>query len=401
MAFQNFSLNISQFHGLTSEILDFCSIRGNIASNLAHHLAFFGTSLGRYPHVEWRGAIYPAVNWVIVGGTSCGKGESLRLISKIYEFDKHSEYLLAPSRRVSLTSGKNTPKYIYDELAEYDEGESRFLTINEEFVGQLNCLRISTNKMTSVFINLSDGKKISEHYGKNRVTLPEIHYGSVGHITPQRLIDGLKPNLIDDGFANRILFMGVPTPEYSANPAPYSYDDLLALQGKIIASLKIGGERCRVDMEDNALNRYQEYNQAHYCEEMADKNLKYLMARFPQQCLKVALIISLTNQEEKISLESMDSALAVMQYSRGTLEELFSSTVVSTCVQDMKAFIEKKGEATKTEITLAYAKKYSRQEIDNALSELAEQNVITFKVSTGARGRRTTTYSMAERRAAA
>lgn len=401
MNFNHFSLEISNFHGLTSEILDFASIRGNVASNFVHHCAFFGTSLGRYPHIEWRGKIYAAMNWVVVGSTSCGKGESLELISDLYDVDRHSQYLIAPSRRVSLTSGKNTPKYIYDELAEYEEGETRFLTINEEFIGQLNCLRIPTNKMAAVWINLSDGRRLSENYSKNKVSLPELHYGSIGHITPELLVANLKQSIIVGGLANRMMFMGVPDPAYSPEPAPYSRDDLLAIQGKIKSSLEKGGERCLVEMEENALGIYQEYSRSLFEERQTNLRLKYLMARFPKECLKVAMIISLTNQEEKISLQSMESALAVMQYSRATLEALFDNEIASTPEQHIKAFIEEKGTATKTEITVAFAKKYTREVIDNALLRLIDNNIIAESVSTGARGRRTHTYELVERRAAA
>lgn len=389
----NHVLGNVKFHGLLGETLDFLRDRGPIIANFAHTMAMFGTSLGRCPHVFWEKKRYPNMNWVLVGTTGSGKGRSLDAVTEVFNLDRRVQYLLAPMSHGSFTSGVRLIQHIHNYIMGFEEGESRFLAIIPEFESTLSCMRISTNKLNGYLINLHDYKDIREVIGKKHIDLTGLHFGMVGHITPYLLHDRIPEGTVKGGLGSRLFFLHLPEAKYSDGERDFNRNDLLSLQGKIKTSLEKGGERTLVKLASPAKKLFREFDKANFNYAPGDPTIKNLTIRFGIQCIKMALMISLFNGESQISLDSLKSALSVVEYSKATILHLFSGTSKATPQFLIKEFIAQKGSATKTEITERFAHTFSNDEISNTLIYLEEHGHISVSMSQEARGRKKMTYT--------
>lgn len=385
--------NPAIFHGLSSEILDLTSVRGHATGNLLHHLVFFGTALGRYAHIFRRECHYPAMNGIVVGTTSCGKGESLNVINELYNLPTSKRFLLAPTKNISLTSGKETINVISEIQSEYEDGENRFLAIDEECSAQLKIGKVWNNSLPEILIKIIDGRELVCGDGSQTKTLLPLNYGSIGHITPVSLLANLTPKSIQNGSANRFLYIGFPDTEFSDEDGAMDEGEVRLIQEEIIKSLEEGGERQRVELEDAAITRWQEY-----VREMRSQNVSEtihaLQQRLGKIALKLALVLGLVNREERISLQSMDEALYIIDYSRSTLQALFPEVSTPTPDETILQFLNGRGEVSQTELSQGLLSQLPKATIDNALKRLIQRGRLTKTVRTVARGRRPTYYSV-------
>ena len=380
------NLESSMFHGLTSEILDFTSVRGSVVGNLMHHLTFFGAALGRYPHVEWRGTKYADINCILVGTTSCGKGESLDIINELYTFPEEHQELLAPARRTMLTSGKRTIHMIHALLGDGGE-ETRFLSIDEECSAQIKSAAHGNNTLAQTLIKLIDGSEIAEPYYSRTIEIPPLHFGSIGHITPMVLIRAMGRETFFNGLGNRFLFMSVPDTELSLDDGRYSDEDMCAIRQKLIESLSEGGARTSVPMDAGARELYVS-QVLPLRQETGSPEVSALQKRLPDMCLKLALTLALVNREESITRKTMEEACAIIDYSRKTLGELFGATEEETPEQIVLNYLEEHGRTRRTPLMDELSKRLSRQLVDATLTSLVNQHRVTRTTQIIARGRR-------------
>lgn len=381
------NLESSMFHGLTSEILDFTSVRGSTVGNLIHHLTFFGTALGRYPHVEWRGEIYANLNCILVGTSGCGKGESLGIINELYTFPAEHRELLAPTKNTTLTSGKRTIQMINAVLEAGLDGETRFLSIDEECSAQIVSASLWNNTLGQILIKFIDGAEVSETCNRRLITIPPLHFGSIGHITPMALIGTLRHMAFFNGLGNRFLFMGIPTPEFSEDDGSYCEADMSNLRQKLIESLTEGGARTRVEIDEDArevhLNLLRSLRN-----ETCSERIRALQQRMPIMCLRLALTLALVNREASITRQTMEEACAIIDYSRQTIGGLFGTTQQESPEQVVLSYLEEHGRTQRTPLMQALSSRLPRTIIDVALTTLISRNLVTRTTQTIARGRR-------------
>ena len=385
--FRNCNFTSTQFHGLTGEVLDLTSVRGSTVGNLIHHLTFFGAALGRYPHVEWRGKIFADLNCILVGTSGCGKGESLGIINDLYTFPEQYRDLLAPTKNTTLTSGKRTIQMINAVLEECEDGETRFLSIDEECSSQIVSASQWNNTLAQVLIKFIDGVEISETCNRRLITIPPLHFGSIGHITPMALLATLRHIAFFNGLGNRFLFMGIPTPQLSVADGSYSEEDMAALRQKLIESLSEGGTRTRMWLDEDAgevfLSLVRSLQSA-----TCSERIRALQQRMPAMCLKLALTLALVNREETITRQTMEEACAIIDYSRKTIDELFGTTTQESPEQVILNYLSEHGRTQRTPLMQALSSRLPRNIIEMALNALVSRNRVTRTTQTIARGRR-------------
>ncbi|WP_165178214.1 DUF3987 domain-containing protein [Desulfovibrio sp. ZJ369] len=380
-------VDASYFHGLTSEILDFTSVRGSTVDNLIHHLTFFGAALGRYPHVQWRGEVYADLNCILVGTSGCGKGESLGIINELYTFPAEHRDLLAPTKNTTLTSGKRTIQMISAVLEECQDGETRFLSIDEECSAQIVNASLWNNTLAQMLIKFIDGAEVSETCNRRLITIPQLHFGSIGHITPMALLATLRHMAFFNGLGNRFLFMGIPTPEIAEDDGSYPEEDMRHLREKLIESLSEGGARQRVEIDADAREVYLSLLRSLRNETCTDR-IRALQQRMPVICLKLALTLALVNREESITRQTMEEACAIIDYSRKTIGGLFGTTQQESPEQVILSYLQEHGRTQRTPLMLALSSRLPRNIIDTALTALVSRNQVTRTTQTVARGRR-------------
>lgn len=394
MSFSNLAMNRGRFHGLTSEIMDFASVRGTFPANLFHHLIFFGASLGRSPYVEHRGEVYASINGLLIMDTAGGKGESLGIISEIYDFDEEHRDLLPITLKASLTGGNKTLRTINNLLKKHDNGENRLLSVDCECSSQFACQAIPTNGISQLIIRLADGEEITDTIGNKTFQLPPVHFGSVGHITPAVLLKKLKTIEMMNGFANRFLFIGVPRPTYSYDDGSYSKDELVKIQQRLMESLDKGSNRGKINIDDEAKDYYLSFVRSIRDDMGKNDKIDALQSRFDKLCLKVALTVALTNQEETISLASMEAASEVIRYSSETLKELYGDSIQETPEVMAIKFVEQRGEIARTELMVELSKKLERSIADKVVDKLVRSGRLKAETRVGSRGRRPVYYTI-------
>lgn len=398
--FENFTLKSSQFHGLTSEILDFTSVRGSTVGNLIHHLTFFGAALGSYPHVEWRGAVYADLNCILVGTSGCGKGESLGIINQLYAFPAESRELLAPTKNTTLTSGKRTIQMINSVLTTCEDGETRFLSIDEECSAQIVSASLWNNTLAQMLIKFIDGAEVSETCNRRLIIIPPLHFGSIGHITPLALIDSLRHMTFFNGLGNRFLFMGIPTPEYDEHDGSYPEEGMIELRKKLIESLVDGGARTRVEIDAEAREVFLHLVRSLRAATCTDR-LRALQQRMPVMCLKLALTLALVNREASITKQTMEEACTIIDYSRKTIAELFGASEEESPEQVILHYLQEHGRTQRTPLMQALSSRLPRNVIETALTSLINHSRVTKTVQTIARGRRPEFFELAQASTAA
>lgn len=388
------SLESSQFHGLTSEILDFTSVRGSTVGNLIHHLTFFGAALGSYPHVDWRGRIYADLNCILVGTSGCGKGESLGIIRELYTFPSEHQELLAPTRNTSLTSGKRTIQAIHSILEEAGDGETRLLSIDEECSAQITSAAQRNNTLAQMLIKFIDGAAVSEHCNGRLIEIPELHFGSIGHITPRTLGRVMGADTFFNGLGNRFLFVGIPTPEISEEDGSYPEEDMCRIRQKLIESLRDGGARERVEMDADAQDVY--LNLVHSLRaDPCTERLRALQQRIHVICLKLALTLTLVNREASITRQMMEEACAIIEYSRKTIGELFGPTEQESPEQVILKYLAENGRTQRTPLMQALTGFFTRQRLDTALNALISRRLVIRTTMTIPHGRRPQVFELA------
>lgn len=393
--------DITKFAGLLDNYLQLCPSDTNPAANLAHLFTFFGASLGAYPHVLRREKIFPNLNTLVVGETNSGKGMSLTFVRELFDPMDEDKYLVAPCRYVTFSSGKKFVEYLDDTLTEVSTtssalggSETRFLQINEEVASQLSTMRIPTNSLLDHLNNLYDGREISEIFRNRTIILKDIHFTGIYHTTPELARKKIDNRLVEQGYGNRLLIVGLPKVPYSKNHNHIDQSVFNMLQEKIMNSLRVGGARQQVDLTPEAEARFMELEEKYHQPDFGNDRINSLLKRFAKQCLKLALIIALINQEEKISLESMNAACEFMEYSRASIERLFGNNENTSPEQLILKYIGEQGTVIKTDITRTFYSSLGIEKINAALETLRLENKLIATEIKKERGRKAITYSL-------
>lgn len=389
------NLESAHFHGFTSEILDVTSVRGSTVGNLMHHLTFFGAALGRLAHVMWRGHKYANLNCILVGTSGCGKGESLGIIEELYSFPEAHQELLAPTRHTSLTSGKRTVQTLQAILSSVGNGENRFLSIDEECSSLINSTGQGNNTLSQVLIKFIDGNTVTESCNGRTITIPPIHFGSIGHITPMMLHTTLRQLAFFSGFANRFLFMEVPASEFSGDDGSYSEEGMSYVREKLIESLEAGGTRTLVALEDGAKEVLFDLGQTLHHDPSSEK-IHVLQQRMPDIILKLALTLALVNREATITRQTMEEARAIIDYSRATLDKLFGTPEKQTPERVILRYLQENGRTQRTPLMQALTGgSITRQRLDTALTSLISGKRVIRTTEVTRHGRRPEFFELA------
>lgn len=223
-------------------------------------MVFFGAGLGRYPHVQWRGKIFPALNCVLVGPSGCGKGESLGIIRELYTFPEDKRDLLASAHYLTITSGKRLVSIMCNAMETFEEdGENRFLGIDEECASTFRCAKIWTGTLSGILIKLIDGQKIEEKVGGQVINLPAFHYSSVGHITPRALKKSMGNEQFTNGLGNRFLYLDIPRQEFSLTDSRYDEQQMDEIRNALLDSLDKGGQKEQLEFGEGAFQTFTDY----------------------------------------------------------------------------------------------------------------------------------------------
>jgi hypothetical protein len=384
--FMNLSFSTS-FHGLTSEVLDITSELGSTPANLSHHLAFFGASLGCSPFVFWRGKKTANLGVMLVGESACGKGESLGIIESVYDFPEQDMDLIAPMLMGTLSGNKFIPT-AYQIINTREDGECRLLNIDQESNARLKTAAAWNSQHDEKYCRAFDGNTLTDSIGNHTIYIPRLHFGSIGHITPMALQNSMKRESFFNGYANRVLWMGVPTQDFRDFAGDYDEQAMAHLHDELAMSLREGSIREKVEFTDSALAQFTDYAKAHRQAMKVDQFLNAATGRLDELCIKTALILCLCNRETKIENQVIDEAIAVMEYYKATMLSLFGSEARAEApCETICKYLAVHGATSRTDLMKAMTGTLSRTDVEDHLNELARSGRVRCEQRRAPRGR--------------
>jgi hypothetical protein len=210
------------FPGLLGKIVTAASMcsEAHPAAIAGQFLVGFGNALGRAPHLyvgETRHSLQEFC--IIVGPTGTGrKGDAWNVARTLLAAadPEWADNCLSNG----LSSGEGLIHHVRDAVEERDRktgepitvdagvADKRLLVVEPEFSQPLKVARREGNVLSDVLMNMWDGAHVLRTLTKHSPTrATDAHVGVIGHTTPAVLRTHLADLDIEDGFANRFLFL--------------------------------------------------------------------------------------------------------------------------------------------------------------------------------------------------
>jgi hypothetical protein len=303
---------------------------------LLQFLVSFGNAVGRKPYFLIEGTKhYPNLFVVLAGQTAkARKGTSADRIRQLFEV-ADSE-CVQNCVRGGISSGEGILWAIRDPIYAMKKGElqctdpgvddKRLMLDEREYQQALTVMTRPGNTVSRIIRDAWDGRSRLETLTKNSpacVTAPMISI--VSHITIEELRESLDRTAMANGYANRFLFACVRR----AQLLPHGGDsDLGAIQNlgpKIKEALAKARQYERIIMTPAATKLWLKI----YTDLSVEQPglLGAITARAEAQTLRLALVYALTDGASEISVEHLNSALAVWRYCEASAKLIFGDTV--------------------------------------------------------------------------
>jgi hypothetical protein len=386
------------------------------AAILGHSLAMAGHVIGRRAFVPLSDSRhFPKLYVAVVGRTSAGrKGTALDTALRVFERAVPDYQQLIHS---GLSTGEGLIKRVCDpvirsgadgELKVVEEGarDKRALFIEAELSIILQRFRREGNTLSQIIRDGWDNKPLAVTTKTNPLRSTDSHIVIVGHCTPIELMENLRPADIHSGLGNRFLWMFVNRSQYlpEAPPTPDHVLDPLAQQLQTV--LNVPERTQSVGLTPAALEYWRtEYHRLSQLAEEADPQIEGLLSRAPAQTRRLALIYAITANAVEVDVDHLKAALAIVEFSRQTVEYLFReykpSGTVKMIAADPKTVAARileglgYGPMSRTDMTNMFHRNRSSEEIDAALALLRADGKI-LEETEATKGRPITRYRLAD-----
>lgn len=412
---QEFSSNsrpempLEAFHGLLGRIVKAVSpyTEADPVAVLAHLLVMLGHAIGRQRFC----AIGDTRHFLklfaaIVGRTSVGrKGTALDVASNVFDLALPTYSVL---RHGGLSTGEGLIHKVRDPILKtdkegnpsiVDEGvaDKRALFIETELTSVLQRFRREGNTLSQVLRDAWDDKRLSISTRNHPLTATETHIAVIGHASPFELMTDLRPVDIASGLANRFLWFWAAKRQ-SLPDAPATPEVVVAPLVEELKQVLALDEGCQaVGMTPAAAELWNHhYHELERQAEEADARTEGLLARAPAQIRRVAGIYAAADQMLMVDVAHLNAALAIIDYSRRTLQFLFTNymtdsprgaagdpEIMAARIWEGLGF----GSMTRTAVSRLFSGNRSAAEIDAAIELLLQQERIVREVSTDGPGR--------------
>ncbi len=360
------------------------------AAVLATFLVRFGVEIGPKPYLMIGDSKHFARLFAVILGASskARKGTSSKPVGRLFScipnksvnslisYDTtKSLYVPAKTSPGPLSSGEGLLYQVSDEY-EGKDSQNRLFIIDEELAAALKSMERHGNILSTIIRKLWDDGEIEPLTKRDRIKVTGAHVGIVTHITMEELNGSLKSVELYNGFANRFLWIYSRRAKLVANPTPMPQEELAFIQNRIISIILENS--CAVEMK--LMKDASELWEGLYPTISKDHPglIGSVINRSEAQVIRLAMTYALIDNKHSIGASHLEAALAFWKYAEDSAKFIFS-------IHDENPLREKiitvlrSGEKTKTELHKAFGNNIAAKQMDDALKELEDLNLIVCR----------------------
>lgn len=381
------------FSGWYGDFVDYVteSTEAAAESVLAQLLAVFGVCVGRSPYISvgLKNDHRPVLNVVLVGQSAkARKGTSWQPVRALIEEAE-------PSMKHRIMSGIASGQAIVDQLRDrviktdpldgseevIDEGapDKRLQIVEEEFTAVLKRGRGDTSTLTETIREGWDGGilgNVTKGDGARRAT--DATLGIIGHVTKDDLLQNLSSVSTTNGVVNRFLWIGARRTRLLSRIGDESPAIWNAFVNEMAQSIVFGQRTRRVNRNMEADDYWHDVVYQRLGTEDFAGTLGDVVARGEPYVARLSLVFALLNRSNQITVDHIQAAQAVWQYSVDTAAWLFGADTEAASGLDTRLLdmLRSNGRPmSRTEIRDALGRNVRGTPIAAALDRLREKGV--------------------------
>lgn len=349
---------------------------------------------------------YVRVFVVIVGASSKSrKGTSSKPVKRLFRMGLLAADDIFIPARVSpgpLSSGEGLIYAVRDEVTAWkvdkktgqgeevviDPGvaDKRLFILDEEFSSALIAAKREGNTLSTILRSIWDSGNLEPLTKNNRIKSTGAHIGIVSHITLAELNRKLDEVEAFSGFANRILWVCARRQGVVPFPEPMPEKELASLQWELKGIIERVQKFSQMNFSEDAKEKWMEV----YSDLSKDHSglVGAVIDRAESQVIRLAMIYSLLDSSDIISVGHLESALAVWRYCEASAGFIFAGREVNPYSQKILDLLRKDGEKTATEIYEHFNRHIKKSQLEQSIMEMVSQKKIEIeKIQTKGRPR--------------
>lgn len=395
-------LNEAAFNGIAGKFVKLVEPHSEAdpAYLLTGFLAAFGSVVGDKPYFQVERTKHKLKLFVVhVGSTSRGrKGTAWDQVRPIFDY-------IDPlwSKNIvngGLATGEGLINAVRDSITKIRDGQEivledgvkdkRLLVIEPEFSSVLKVMSREHNILSPILRSAWDRGDLRTLTKTSPLKATGSHVSLIGHIVQEELLRCLNSTEMANGFGNRILFfMGKRSKKLPfGGTVPYMELD------KLTKDLTLIFDRVK-DFEEITFNDEARELWVRIYSDLTDEEsgiVGSMSARIEPYTLRLACLYALLDESDKIKIEHLRAAIAVVDYYYESIIYLFGhlsgnpliEKILETLGQDTNGM-------TKTEISFLFSRNKSSEEISTSLDYMESKGLVKV-VQNKTSGRPTNTY---------
>jgi hypothetical protein len=300
----------------------------------------------------------------IKSGLSSGEG----LIWAVRDEIKRSE---------RVPQGKGQAPTFLEVVVDTGIEDKRLLVLEGEFAQPLTVLAREGNTLGVVLRNAWDGGNLSILTKTNAAQATDPHVSVLGHITAEELHAKLTSTDAHNGVGNRILWVYVRRSKFLAFTPKPNQDILEQLANELAKRIKAAQSIGLVEWGDNAARAWE----AIYPKLTAARSglVGSLTARAAPQVIRLAMIYTVLDGENRIQLPHLKAAIALWQYCEASVSFVFKARSGDPVKSRVQQLLGASGDSgmTRTEISVALGNHVRSSDLEMVLTVLEQEKIIS------------------------
>jgi hypothetical protein len=280
---------------------------------------------------------------------------------------------------------KWNPKKKKFEIVDPGVNDKRLMVTEAEFGNALAVMERPGNTLSPTIRKAWDGHTLSSLTKNCPLKATKPHISIVGHITEDELRAGITRTEMANGFANRFLFVCVRRSKLLPHGGSLDDTETQSLGDRIKAAVEMGKTVGRLQMTEAARRQWETI----YSDLSAERPglLGAITARAEAQCVRLAMIYALLDQQEKIDEPHLRAALAVWEYCETSTARIFGAALGDPVADEIMRALVQAGSAgmTRTAIRDLFGRHRSGERIGMALSLLITNGRARMEKTTAGR----------------
>lgn len=338
MNLENIKLTPPAFYGLAGEVVQiiFPHTESDEAALLIQLLVCYGNIIDRNPYFVAESTKHFSNLFVLVVGLSSKgrKGSSLNQILNIFDDNEVYRNWRSNCHIKGLSSSEGIVNRICDKATEPGQNilpsqlapinDKRLLCLETEFANTLSVMKRNGNTLSALLRDAWDGSDFQTTTKGSPQKATNPHVSIIGHITYSELQSQINPVDIKNGLGNRFLFINSRRSKMLPNGNPIELEKLNYLRNQIKISYEFAIKQKEMKFTEEA----QLYWNNLYVNSSSESYgiFSDLTGREAAQIKRIAMIYSLMNLENEISIGALKASEAVWKYNCDSIRSIFGAS---------------------------------------------------------------------------